>query len=573
MKFNKILSLALTITFILSALSALSFTHSSPNGNVTPPSEPAEKALAQTTPGRAYSNASLSVDIDITRYDDRLIYQNRIIYVGGVYLGPVDVMTKCANGDYLGFIRFAFSHVGTAGDLELYRSVDNAITWEDEGCLKSVVNMDTRNYACGVSSTGRVFIFYSVYDYTNGTWPTMIEYRYSDDNGTTWSVPVNMSIPTLDSLVPLSGCTWGYLRVYGDSRIGFFYFVDNETTFALNLTQTRFCYSDDDGVNWHHVIMGANTPDPNVRTETDSVYLGDNQIVALSRMEAGAGPEMFTSSNNGLTWAAKGVVTTVLPPGQGAYMSVFKDVCGEYWVLVFLYQGIAIHYSVAYGDDLMSLGVSAWSAVVDTSIISGGFPFTLIDPDTGVGFIMTEIEESPTVEFVLIWNLTASVSLTRFVDIVSAPVAFEIVHTEGMASCSYNDTTFIVSTDLGGLFINMTVWNPGMTQTDEAVAEWTANSTNSNAAVTYTLSGLQSGTQYSVYVDDSVLGAPILTGDSGEISFTYSGPWSGHAFMVDISEFQMLMSMLWPLVSIAIIFMVLSGLFGIIIGTGTNRKK
>jgi len=83
-----------------------------------------------------------------------------------------------------------------------------------------------------------------------------------------------------------------------------------------------------------------------------------------------------------------------------------------------------------------------------------------------------------------------------------------------------------------------TATNPitvNITQWDQIGAlEWRANSTSSQT-VTFTLSGLESGALYNVYVDGGRIEQIRSTG-SGSITFTYSGPWSEHTFEVELYD-------------------------------------
>jgi len=60
---------------------------------------------------------------------------------------------------------------------------------------------------------------------------------------------------------------------------------------------------------------------------------------------------------------------------------------------------------------------------------------------------------------------------------------------------------------------------------------WTADPGSAGPIVTFTLSGLESGRMYRVYIDG--VSSNLLTASgSGVISFTYSGPWSEHQFEI-----------------------------------------
>jgi len=83
-----------------------------------------------------------------------------------------------------------------------------------------------------------------------------------------------------------------------------------------------------------------------------------------------------------------------------------------------------------------------------------------------------------------------------------------------------------VSPNIGTVNISMSSWNPSA----ETVASW--NCVASGGAVTFTLSGLESGVGYKVYVD----GHEIMRQHDGltTLTFTYDGPWSSHTFEVKV---------------------------------------
>jgi hypothetical protein len=59
---------------------------------------------------------------------------------------------------------------------------------------------------------------------------------------------------------------------------------------------------------------------------------------------------------------------------------------------------------------------------------------------------------------------------------------------------------------------------------------WTADPGSADPIVTFTLSGLESGVYYNVYVDGNRI--EQIRCDSGSITFSYSGPWSEHQFEI-----------------------------------------
>jgi uncharacterized membrane protein YuzA (DUF378 family) len=126
-------------------------------------------------------------------------------------------------------------------------------------------------------------------------------------------------------------------------------------------------------------------------------------------------------------------------------------------------------------------------------------------------------------------------------------------------------STISIQTDQD-LFINLTRWSPTSLQP----ATWTVNCLNPYAIATFTLSGLESGRMYRVYIDG--VSSNLLTASgSGVISFTYSGPWSEHQFEIVATSITGSIS---PLVNLIFIMFGIGVVVGVIVeGTYSLRKK
>jgi len=100
-------------------------------------------------------------------------------------------------------------------------------------------------------------------------------------------------------------------------------------------------------------------------------------------------------------------------------------------------------------------------------------------------------------------------------------------------------------------------------------ASWYANAT-SGTAVTFTLSGLESGRMYRLYIDGT--SSQLLTASGGGvISFTYSGPWSEHEFEVRPTAIT---DSVAPLVNLIFVMFGIGVVVGVIVeGTYSLRKK
>jgi hypothetical protein len=72
----------------------------------------------------------------------------------------------------------------------------------------------------------------------------------------------------------------------------------------------------------------------------------------------------------------------------------------------------------------------------------------------------------------------------------------------------------------------------GLALAFSGLIEWVASYSDPDAPVMFTLSGLESGinSYYDIYVDGNLIDKILCT--SGSITFSYSGPWSEHQFVV-----------------------------------------
>lgn len=352
--------------------------------------------------------------VNISKYY-RNIWENRIT-TDNHYFAPMDTIVK-TGGWYLGFIRQGSSHasVGDYGVTQLYRSVDGGIIFNQISPAPfplSVTNRDVRNYAVGETSSGRIIFIFTVFDCDNITYPESLnqydglECIYSDDNGLSWSSRINISFPTLNYFTPSGASPFGTLKILDNGDVGFCY----HSWDTSNHTQMRFAYSYNDGLTWNHTTMGL-VYNNWLKTETDFVPIGNNNLMALARVEYDDGPEMFTSGDNGLTWESRGSLSKRFPPATSASLTKMTDDNGEVWIFAMFYQWDNFLYSFAYMDDLMIEGRSAWNEPVDVAEIMnvGAYPVFAMTGVNNDGIIIVSQESSSITAYVLIYNITATI--------------------------------------------------------------------------------------------------------------------------------------------------------------------
>ena len=98
---------------------------------------------------------------------------------------------------------------------------------------------------------------------------------------------------------------------------------------------------------------------------------------------------------------------------------------------------------------------------------------------------------------------------------------------------------------------------------------WTAIGSGPGAVITFTLSGLVSGTIYKVYVDGGFY--QNLIASSGTITFTYSGPWSEHQFEVISGTWYS--SSTHSLIQIALLFLAVGMVVSVIAEISVLAKR
>jgi len=97
---------------------------------------------------------------------------------------------------------------------------------------------------------------------------------------------------------------------------------------------------------------------------------------------------------------------------------------------------------------------------------------------------------------------------------------------------------------------------------------WTADSGTADPVVTFTLSGLESGRMYRLYVDG--VASSLLTATGGTISFTYSGPWSEHQFEIVATSITGSIS---PLVNLIFIMFAIGIVVGVVAEETNSLRK
>lgn len=216
----------------------------------------------------------------------------------------------CVNpitGTMVWVYRNGFSHISNNATIRLIKSTNGGATWSSPVTIFSQTDYDLRNCGGGYTKSGRLIIFYGKY-YLASTW-VAIAYRYSDDDGQTWSSEQTINPQGNNAYSPFG-------QIVEDEN-GHLY----QTWYGIYTpTLTYSVYvakSTDNGVTWttnYQVYSGTTKC-----TEASLTYLGGGKFLLLSRIDGGSTMQQFLSNDYCQTWINQGATSfeTWTPQSNG----------------------------------------------------------------------------------------------------------------------------------------------------------------------------------------------------------------------------------------------------------------
>jgi hypothetical protein len=200
-------------------------------------------------------------------------------------------------------------------DLFVKRSTDNGATWGNAITIKT----DHGGDACTVvdKTTGRIFVFYAYSEFStifqsngNPSNPATLrsQYKYSDDDGLTWSAAVDLTAdlyrPSVEKSFWASAGTGIQLR--NGTLVVPLAVVRNDNAIFGSLL-----YSTDNGATWNRAqnnnFIGFD--------ENTIVELNDGRIMVNSRNHYGTGTRLVTYTDDlGTTWTPHTFDATLVDP-------------------------------------------------------------------------------------------------------------------------------------------------------------------------------------------------------------------------------------------------------------------
>ena len=183
-------------------------------------------------------------------------------------------LVASTSGRMFCFYRIGPAHQGTVGDTGylVYRVYNKATkTWGAIQTLVSRTGWDSRNQIAGVTPTGRIIVAYYQCEYTApgviNTATRTTKYKYSDDDGATWSAEFSLSqycpYPSLDN-VP-----FGKIISFDNGNL-LITVYNYHTIFTLKST--------DNGASWGTTSGSVPNPNANITTVYTTTTASDDNI-------------------------------------------------------------------------------------------------------------------------------------------------------------------------------------------------------------------------------------------------------------------------------------------------------
>lgn len=254
------------------------------------------------------------------------------------------------------------NHVPSDGKVISRRiSTDKGLTWSSKSQVYDPGGTDSiQDPGAGYGDDGRLHVIAEVLTTAAGpSWTTnRMMYMYSDDDGATWSTPVDIS-----SSVASDGLA--AYRVYGtvienDGVLMCAYYKATSDTDFTNIAR-YVLRSTDNGATWTSILIQTGTTN---RNETDLVALDNDTILAVSRNESTLEFYQSMSTDNGATWTNQGDLSFGETFARATPVRLKKFLISSTEVIACYYSDRDRDiFKVIYGkvSDLISSGLTGWN--------------------------------------------------------------------------------------------------------------------------------------------------------------------------------------------------------------------
>ncbi len=243
------------------------------------------------------------------------------------------------------------------GIIVMFKSGDLGTTWTSIDTIYEESGFDCRDPYGGVSANGDIIVFFTrvVQPLVAGSWKTA-SYIRSTDGGLTWSAKTDLPFPS-------NATGEDYFAVYGKVEI-----IDGDTLLKPFYLQEPYygvwaIWSADDGATWSADTIMIDTG--GTITETDIVYLGNRQVLAVARHDGEFQHKQYFSDDNGATWTAQGkILTDTFNNISPVWLETFESEASIRYAALYYFDrstddtGMKVIYAKV--SDFETFGVDAW---------------------------------------------------------------------------------------------------------------------------------------------------------------------------------------------------------------------
>lgn len=223
----------------------------------------------------------------------------------------------------------------------------------------------------GYGDDSRLHILADTQDGTGPGLTHQLVYLYSDDDGATWSSPVNIA-----SSLPADGlATWRvYCRIIENGgRLMTVIYKFTEEGDLTNSARYLF-YSDNNGTSWSTFTIQSVAGAGNFRNESAIIALSSTVLLVVSRDEGTGEWYQSMSTNNGATWTNQGALTLGESLGRAGPVRLKKfPIAGTDVVACYYPDRDQNTLKAVYGTaaNLIASGLTGWNLSTKYTFFQG----------------------------------------------------------------------------------------------------------------------------------------------------------------------------------------------------------
>ncbi|HYX06989.1 MAG TPA: hypothetical protein VE912_09690 [Bacteroidales bacterium] len=269
----------------------------------------------------------------------------------------------------------AFNGQSDYGKICIRHSSDGGANWEYEEVLFEENNVDLRNIAGGYDSSGRLYVFYARYIPTGLPPYQSMNYRYSDNDGSSWCNQITLSKMSNTVFSPYGHIVdIGDPSDSGDTTLYQTWFAHNSSNPAV---YKLYLYkSTDSGDNFYEADTITIYSGTSLFSHPTMVNLGGGCFLVLAKINSGTKFRQFkTEDNPEGTWENL---------GETNFDTLTSDIAPP-WLSFINYQGVGIvacYYTkrgttpyklnVVFGlaTDLLGNDTSGWNSSTKKEVFS-----------------------------------------------------------------------------------------------------------------------------------------------------------------------------------------------------------